>query len=55
MAVTKQYAKLIKRAKELRLETIDELYDLILDEFDDESQPITGGDFECAKKALKLS
>lgn len=52
---TPQYKKLIKRAKELGIETSGELYDLIVDEFDDESMPITGADFEVAKKQLKLT
>jgi hypothetical protein len=52
---TPQYKALIKRAKELGIETSGELYDLIVDEFDDESTPITGADFEVAKKQLKLT
>lgn len=53
--VTPQYRKLISRAKELGLETVEELDDLILDEFDDENNPITGADYETAKKELKLT
>lgn len=52
--VTPQYRKLISRAKELGLETVEELDDLILDEFDNENNPITGADYETAKKELKL-
>ena len=52
---TPQYKALVKRAKELSIETSEELYDLIADEFGDESQPITGADFEIAKKQLRLS
>lgn len=54
MATTPQYQALIKKAKELKIETIDDLYDLILDKFNDERNPITGADFEIAKKKLKL-
>jgi hypothetical protein len=52
---TPQFKKLIKRAKQLGIETASELYDLILDEFDDERNPITGADYEIAKKTLKLN
>jgi len=52
--VTPQYKALIKRAKQLRISTASELRDLIADEFDDESNPITGADYEEAKKQLKI-
>jgi len=52
---TPQYKQLLKRAKELGIETSEELYDLISDEFYDENSPITGADFEEAKKKLKLT
>ena len=55
MATTPQFKKLIKKAKELQIETVDELTDLICsDEFSDERNPITGADFEIAKKQLQL-
>ena len=53
-ATTPQFQKLIKRAKALKIETVSELEDLILDEFNDESKPITGADYEIACKQLKL-
>lgn len=51
---TPQFKKLIKRAKELGIETSDELQDLIASEFDDENAIITGADYEIARKHLKL-
>jgi len=55
MATTPQFKKLINRAKELQIESVDELTDLLCsDEFSDEQNPITGADFEIAKKQLKL-
>lgn len=54
MATTPQFQALIKRAKSLGIKTVDELYDLVLDEFGDESRPITGADYEIAIKKLKL-
>jgi hypothetical protein len=55
MATTPQFKRLIKRAKELQIETVDELTDIICsNEFSDEQNPITGADFEIAKKQLKL-
>lgn len=55
MATTPQFKKLIKRAKELQIESVYELENLIgTDEFSDEETPITGADFEIAKKQLKL-
>lgn len=55
MATTPQYQRLIKQAKKLQIESISELEDLIgSDEFSDEQNPITGADFETAKKQLKL-
>lgn len=54
MPTSPQYKRLIKRAKELQITTVDELTDLICSEFNDEKQPITGADFEIAKKQLKL-
>jgi hypothetical protein len=52
--VTPQFKALIKRAKALRIDSADELRDLIADEFDDESKPITGADYEIAKDYLKI-
>lgn len=52
---TSTYKSLIKRAKELGIETISELEDLIFDEFQDETPHISGADFEIAKKQLKLN
>lgn len=52
---TPQYKALVKRAKELGIETSEELYDLIADEFWYEDSPITGADFEEAKKQLRLT
>ena len=54
MATTPQFQRLIKRSKEFQIEYIDELIDLICTEFDDEINPITGADFEIAKKHLRL-
>jgi hypothetical protein len=51
---TPQFKALIKKAKQLRISSVDELMDLIDDEFNDEGNPITGADFEIAKKTLKL-
>lgn len=51
---TPQFKALIKKAKQLRISSVDELMDLIHDEFNDEGNPITGADFEIAKKTLKL-
>ena len=51
---TPQYKKLLSRAKSLKIKTMQELEDLISDEFYDENAPITGADFEEAKKALKI-
>ena len=51
---TPQYKRLIKRAKQKRINTAQELYDLIDNEFYDENEPITGADYEIAKKQLKL-
>lgn len=51
---TPQFKKLIQRAKQLRIDTIKELEELIGDEFDDTKNPITGADFEVAKKILRL-
>lgn len=53
-AVTPTYKRLIKRAKELGIETISELGNLIADEFYDAKPFISGADFELAKKQLKL-
>jgi len=46
-----EYKAFIKEAKRLRIKTHDELYDLCLD---DRFQSISGGEFECAKKYLKI-
>jgi hypothetical protein len=54
MAVTPQYKKLIKRAKQLGIKKISELDDLIGDEFYDEKEPISGGEYEVAKQQLRL-
>lgn len=54
-STTASYKELIKRAKQLGIETVSELEDLISDEFDDENNPITGADFEIAKKQLKVN
>jgi hypothetical protein len=51
---TPQFKRLIKRAKEEGVSTDDELRDLIADEFDDEKEPITGADYEIARKQLKI-
>lgn len=51
---TPQFQELIKKAREMKIETVDELTDLICDKFSDEKRPITGADFEIAKKTLKL-
>ena len=48
---TPQFKKLIKRAKEIGIETFSELDDLIGDEFPED---ITGADYETARKMLKL-
>ena len=52
---TPTYKALIKRAKALGIETVDELEDLIADEFEDAEPHISGADFEVAKKQLRLS
>ena len=54
MATTPQYQALIKKAKEMKITKISELDGLILDKFNDERKPITGADYEIAKKHLKL-
>lgn len=55
MATGAAFKRLIKRAKELRIETADELSYLISDEFADGDYIITGADYEIARKQLKLS
>ena len=52
---TPQFKRLIKRARQEDVTTVEELDDLINTEFTDESQPITGADYEIAKKMLKIS
>ena len=52
---TPTFKSLMKRAKELRIETISELEDLIGDEFAEAEPHISGADFEIAKKKLRLS
>jgi len=54
MATTPQYQMLIKRAKSLGITTVSEFDTLILDEFNDERNPITGADYEIGIKTLKL-
>ena len=55
MATTPTYKKLIKKAKDQRISTADELYDLLFDpEISEATPPITGSDYETAKKQLKL-
>jgi hypothetical protein len=54
MATTAAFKRLIKRSKELRIETVSELEDLISDEFSDD-ELITGADYEIAKIQLKLN
>jgi hypothetical protein len=51
---TTQFQALIKEAKKEGVKTSSELYDLILEKFSDESKPITGADYETAKKMLKI-
>lgn len=51
---TPTFKRLIKRAKELGIETVDELDDLIYKEFEDASPHISGADYEIAKKKLRL-
>jgi hypothetical protein len=46
-----EYKAFIKEAKLLRIKTHDELYSLCLE---DRHQSISGGEFECAKKILKI-
>ena len=46
-----EYKAFIKEAKRLVIKTHDELYDLC---FDARFQSISGGEFECAKKSLKI-
>lgn len=53
MATTASYKKLIKLAKAKKIETIDELEDLVSSE-EMENEEISGGDFECALKQLKI-
>jgi len=55
MATTSQFQGLIKKAKEQRITTVSELEDLIYADFNDESRPITGADYEIAIKQLKLT
>jgi hypothetical protein len=45
-----EYKKFLKEAKRLKIKTHDELYDLCLNGHD----TISGGEFECAKKILKI-
>lgn len=51
---TPQFKALHKRAKQLGIETSDELQDLINSEFDDETKFISGADYEILRKHLKL-
>jgi len=51
---TPTFKRLIKRAKELGIETVDELDDLIYKEFEDATPHISGADYEIAKKKLRL-
>lgn len=51
---TPQFQALIKEAKNLKIKTSEDLYDLILEKFSDESKPITGADYETAKSILKI-
>lgn len=46
-----EYKAFIKEAKSLEIKTHDELYNLCLE---DRHQHISGGEFECAKKILKI-
>ncbi len=51
---TPQFQALIKEAKSQKIKTSSELYNLILEKFNDESKPITGADYEIAKQMLKI-
>lgn len=51
---TPMFKKLIKKAKELGIETADELRDLIADMPSDGYNFISGADYEIAKKRLKI-
>lgn len=46
-----EYKAFVKEAKRRGIKTYDELQDLLHDGFDS----ISGGEFECAMKALKIS
>ena len=47
-----EYKAFVKEAKSLGIKTHDGLYNLCLE---DRYQSISGGEFECAKKALKIT
>ena len=46
------YKRIKARAKNRGVKTVDELQDLIADEFYDDG--VTGADFECIKDSLKI-
>jgi hypothetical protein len=52
---TPTFKRLIKMAKSNGIETVDELDDLIQDEFSDAEPFISGADYEIAKKKLRLT
>jgi hypothetical protein len=47
----KEYKEFIKEAKRRKIKTEDDLYDLSLE---DGYDSLTGGEFECAKKSMKI-
>ncbi len=48
--MSKGYKELLRRAKEMKVSNIEELEDLV----HDCRETITGADFECVRKELKL-